>query len=77
MEQRAATYKTVDVVKFLQRIGLGQHAAVFRDNDITGDMLVAEGAGDAFFSELGIASALDKLKITVLFKRELRGASER
>ena len=77
MEQHAAEYTTEDVVCFLQKIGLGKYAEEFRRNEITGDMLVAEAAGDQFFSELGITSAVDKLKISVLFRRELHGASER
>lgn len=76
MEQRAANYKTEDLVKFLQKIGLGQYSAVMQQNEIIGEYLVAEGA-DEVLSELGIASALDRLKINVLFRRELRGASER
>ncbi len=72
IQQRAENYSAKDVVRFLQRIGLGHHSQAVLKDDITGDMLVAEGVGDEFFSDLGITSALDKLKITVLFKRELR-----
>ena len=77
MEQRAAKYTAEDVVCFLQKIGLGRYAEEFRSNEITGDVLVGEEAGDQFFSELGITSAVDKLKISVMFRRELCGASER
>ena len=77
LEQRASGYKTEKVVQFLQRIGLGQYSRVFQDNEITGeDIIVPEGA-DELLSELGVKSALDKLKISVLFKRELRGAPQK
>lgn len=48
---------------FLEEIGLGHHVASFKDQDISGDMLLE--ATDETLEELGVQSATEKLKIKV------------
>ena len=64
-----------EVLEFLASVGLERYAESFKDAEITGDVLLE--AGDEMLGELGVASTLDRLKITMLFKRTLQGAVER
>ena len=60
-----------DVIKFLASIKLDKHIPAFQENDISGDVLISAKPDD--LKELGVESALDKLKILVGFKRYVEG----
>ena len=50
-----------------------QYVLYFEDKQIDGDLLLA--ATDEILQEIGIESALDRLKIRIYFQREIRGPS--
>ena len=52
---------------------MDKYIPAFQDNEISGDVLISAKPND--LSELGVESALDKLKILVGFKRHLEGSS--
>jgi hypothetical protein len=60
-----------DVTNFLASIKLDKYTKAFQENDISGDVLIIATPDD--LSELGVESALHKLKILVGFKRHVEG----
>ena len=75
MAQHAAVYTPELVAEFLRSVGLGQYTESFIENDISGEMLLE--AEDDDWTELGVNSHLHRVKISVLFKRLLLGATAR
>ena len=75
LEHQAAGYTPEDVVEFLSSIGLDRYTGTFLDCEISGEVLLE--ANVEVFSELGVESVLDRLRISVLFKRKLSGGVER
>lgn len=60
------------VTDFLQRnLHMGQYVPLFEQKQIDGDLLLV--ATDEILQEIGIVSALDRLKIRIHFKREMSG----
>ena len=53
----------LSVGQFLEEIGLGHHVAKFTEEDISGDMLLE--ADQEMLEELGVTSAIERLKIKV------------
>ena len=49
--------------QFLEGIGLGHHVAQFTELDVSGEMLLE--ANQEMLEELGVTSAIERLKIKV------------
>ena len=71
MLQRARKYDSRDVANFVTSIGYPEYAEQFDENDVSGDVLIA--CTDEALKDLEIESVLARLKIFILFKRELQG----
>lgn len=54
---------------------MDQYIKAFEENEISGDVVIALRSSD--LSDLGINSALDKIKILVGFRRQLEGGEAR
>lgn len=75
---QAQKYTSNDVAGFLESVGLGQYMDQFVKDDISGDILVdVKEADDKMLIETGVKSPLHRIKIVVLFKRHVQGASTR
>ena len=72
LEQCAENYTPEHVIQFLEEIGLSHHMAIFSDEEIDGDMLLE--STDEILKELGVNSAVERLKIKVC--RRGQGSSE-
>ena len=70
LEQCAENYTPKHVIQFLKEIGLSHHMATFSEEEIDGDMLLE--STDEILEELGVNSAVERLKIKV-YRREQRG----
>ena len=73
LQQLASCYTVEDVVSFLEKNHLEHYATAFEEFDINGELLIQ--FGDDELKELKVLKALDRLKIRVLFKRLITGAS--
>ena len=69
-EQKAHKWSPENVVDFLRRIGLGKYASKFLDEDVDGSTLLM--ANEETFGDLGVKSVLDRVRIMVLYRRELQ-----
>ena len=69
--QLARKYSSEAVANFVTSIGYPDYAELFEDNDYSGDVLV--GCEDEDLKDIGIESALARLKIIILFRRQLQG----
>ena len=67
----AQQFSVEDVVKFLHKVKLGQYAAIFEDFEINGELLVQ--LPDNELQDMGITSALDRLKISKYFHQYIAG----
>lgn len=74
LEQSAKQYSVGDLVTFLQSIQLDQYATAFEDFEINGELLVQ--FSDSDLKDIGIASALHRLKISTFFRRLVTGSHE-
>ena len=63
LEQSAQDCIPERVGRFLEGIGLGHHVAKFTEQDISGEMLLE--ADQEMLKELGVTSAIERLKIKV------------
>lgn len=71
VQEKARKISVQDVINFLASIKLDKYIAAFQESDISGDVLISAKPDDLV--ELGVESALDKLKILVGFKRYVEG----
>ena len=69
-----ARFTPEQVAEFLQSIGLGQYAKSFIENDVNGEMML-EADDDSALEEIGVESRLHRIKIMVLFKRQVFGST--
>ena len=69
--QLARQYNSEAVGNFVTSIGLSDYAKLFEDNGLSGDALIE--CTDEDLKDLGIESALSRLKIMILFRRQLQG----
>ena len=69
--QLARQYNSEAVGNFVTSIGLSDYAKLFEDNGLSGDALME--CTDEDLEDLGIKSALSRLKIMILFRRQLQG----
>ena len=69
--QLARQYTSEAVANFVTSIGYPDYAELFEENDYSGDVLVE--CEDEDLKDLGIESALARLKIIILFRRQLEG----
>ena len=66
---------TTEVAEFLcRKLNMGHYVLFFQENEIDGDLLLR--ATDEILKEIGIQTALDRLKIRIAFRREVLGPSE-
>ena len=63
------------VQEFLDSIGMKEYVPVFKDLDISGDVLLMAGQGTGL-EELGVTNPLHRLKISILFRRQLEGVGK-
>ena len=73
-EQRIRQWSPNNVADFLRRIGLGDYASKFQDEEVDGSTLLM--ASKDTFEELGVKSTLDRVRIIVFYQRELQGADD-
>ena len=59
------------MANFVTSIGYSNYAELFEENDFSGDALIV--STDEHLKDLGIESALARLKIVILFQRQLQG----
>ena len=71
MLQQARKYDSKAVANFVTSIGYSDYAEQFDCNDVSGDVLI--DCTDEALKGLDIESALARLKIVILFKRQLQG----
>ena len=69
--EKAKQLSVEDVVKFLHHVKLDRYATVFEEFEINGELLVQ--LPDNELQDMGIASALDRLKISVYFRQYISG----
>lgn len=69
--EMAKRFSVQDVVKFLHKVKLDQYATIFEDFEINGELLVQ--LPDNELQDMGIASALVRLKISNYFRRYIAG----
>lgn len=68
-------YTTTEVAEFLTRaLNMEHYVLFFQENKIDGDLLLR--ATDEILKEIGIKSALDRLKIRIAFRRKVLGPSD-
>ena len=67
LQHRAKDFTVKDIVNFLESKGLGHYSQLFEEYEINGELLVQ--FHDDELSDIGITSALDRLRITMYFKR--------
>lgn len=66
---------TTEVAEFLTRaLNMEHYVLFFQENKIDGDLLLR--ATDEILKEIGIKSALDRLKIRIAFRRKVLGPSD-
>ena len=63
LEQSAQDCTPEHVGQFLERIGLSHHVATFIEQDVSGDVLLEPD--QEMLEELGVTSAIERLKIKV------------
>lgn len=68
----AESYSPQQVQDFLTSIGMGEYIPAFKELDISGDVLLMSGQGRGL-EELGVKNPLHRLKISILFRRQLEG----
>ena len=71
----AQAFTCEQVCTFLKGIGLDEYILQFEDYSINGEILLAAGQGKGL-EELGVVNPLHRLKIFILFRRQLEGASK-
>ena len=71
MLQRVRQYDSKAVANFVTSIGYSDYAEQFHDSGLSGDVLI--DCTDKELKDLEIESALARLKIVILFKRQIQG----
>ena len=74
LEQLARNYSPADVAEFLREVSMSEYEEAFVEAEVSGEVLLE--ADLAVLEELGVKSALDQIKVQVLFKRKLKGNQE-
>lgn len=69
MERRAKNYPLPEVIAFLEAKGLGHYSKIFEEFDINGELLIQ--FHDDELRDIGIESALDRLRISTYFQRHV------
>ena len=73
LAEEASKLSYEDVAEFLEKIGLRSSADIVRENNFTGDIIYLAMNEDSSLEDLGITTAIERLRFRVLFKRELSG----
>ncbi len=73
LQTLAGNFDADRVADVLDSMEFSNYAETFRNEDITGEVLL--NADSEMFSELGVKSALHQMKISQLFIRELHGTT--
>ena len=69
MQHRAKNYPLPEVIAFLESKGLGCYSKIFEEFDINGELLIQ--FHDDELRDIGIDSALDRLRISTYFRRHV------
>lgn len=69
MQRRAKNYPLKEVLAFLEIRGLGRYSNIFEEYDINGELLIQ--FQDDELCDIGIESALDRLRISTYFRRHV------
>lgn len=69
MQRRAKDYSLADITAFLETKGLAHYSKVFEEFDINGELLIE--FHDDELRDMGIESALDRLRISTYFRRHV------
>ena len=69
MQRLSKNYPLSDVVEFLNSKNLGHYANIFQEFDINGELLIQ--FHDDELCDIGIESALDRLRISTYFRRHV------
>lgn len=72
MQEQAVQCTNEEVIEFLFSIKMDQYLQIFRKEEIEGSDLLS--LSDKGLAQIGVKSAVHRLKIRILFKRELLGA---
>ena len=73
LERLARSYKVDDVAKFLTEIGLPEYVEAFREEEISGDVLLK--ADSEMLDALSVSSLEHQMKITQRFLQKLKGST--
>ena len=74
LQIKAKEFSVQDISKFLQSIKLDQYASAFEEFEVSGELLIQ--FQDDELKEVGVISALHRLKIRVYFRRLVLGSKE-
>lgn len=69
MQRRAKEYSLQDILAFLESKNLSHYAKLFEEFDINGELLIQ--FHDDELRDMGIESALDRLRISTYFRRHV------
>lgn len=72
--EKAKQLSVEDIVKFLHHVKLEQYATIFEEFEINGELLVQ--LPDNELQDMGIISAIDRLKISVYFRQYILGIKD-
>ena len=72
--EMAKQFSVEDIVKFLQHVKLEQYATIFEEFEINGELLIQ--LPDNELQDMGIVSAIDRLKISVYFRQYISGIKD-
>lgn len=67
MQRRAKEFSLKDIVAFLESRDLGHYSKLFEEYDVSGELLIQ--FHDDELKDIGIESALDRLRIATYFRR--------
>ena len=73
LAEEASKLSYEDVAEFLEKIGLKNSADIVKENNFTGDIIYPAMNEDSSLEDLGITTAIERLRFRVLFKRKLSG----
>ena len=73
IEDKARKVTVQDVANYLSSIKMDKYIPTFQEYEISGDVLLAMKSSD--LSDIGVESALDKVKILVGFRQHLEGGT--
>ena len=77
LSSKAKRYTTSDVAGLLVKISLENYVQAFKESDVDGELVYGETGYSTLFSDLGMTSAVDQLKLLARFRLELSEVSKK